>query len=697
MNNYLNKFFLSIIIPLILINFSYGQWIESDIIGGHSNVSALGIYNNTIFAGTDRGIYLSTDFGNKWTSSVNVYNVTSFASTAGKVFAATDDFGVILSINSGLNWHPIHNGLTNLRVKSLAFKGSKLFAGTAKPKNSSIKGGLYATTDDGVNWNDAGLSGLDVNVLIVKDSNIYAGTSSGVYFSSNGGNTWDSINTGMNNSQIFTLAAKDSILFAGSNHFVYISTNNGVNWENIKDFGSVTIQSFIIIKNNLYVGTNRGIYFSDDNAKNWISISSQISVPSVTSLLFLDSIIFAGTYINEWSSQGRGVLASSDWGISWNLKTKGLTKISETRAILDFGEKLVCATYGDGIFFSTDEGESWFESTLSPYRYIGGFASDGIQVLAGSPNGMFISYDSCGSWKGLSIPFWGGIALKIVNNNFYASFDKGLSISTDGGINWYPSNLYSYDIYAISLENNGEYFFAGTNNGLYFSSDNGWTWNFLETGVYNPNGASINTLVKNSNNQIFLGSPCQGVYTSTDNGSNWTELNNGLTNKCVYSLVVRDSDIFAGTWYGGGIFYSSDAGFNWKQIGLNSYDISSLFIKNDKIYAGTSEGIFWRSISGITGIKREDTQVPNLYSLFQNYPNPFNPATKIKYQIPKAGFVSLKVYDLLGREVATLVHEEKLAGRYEVEFNGTNLPSGVYFYKLEAGGNIFTKKLVLLK
>jgi hypothetical protein len=89
--------------------------------------------------------------------------------------------------------------------------------------------------------------------------------------------------------------------------------------------------------------------------------------------------------------------------------------------------------------------------------------------------------------------------------------------------------------------------------------------------------------------------------------------------------------------------------------------------------------------------------MPLSFNLSQNYPNPFNPSTKIKYQIPELSFVTLKVYDVLGNEVAALVNEEKPVGSYELEFNATSLPSGIYFYRLQAGSFVETKKMVLLK
>ena len=98
----------------------------------------------------------------------------------------------------------------------------------------------------------------------------------------------------------------------------------------------------------------------------------------------------------------------------------------------------------------------------------------------------------------------------------------------------------------------------------------------------------------------------------------------------------------------------------------------------------------------VTGIENENV-LPTEFILSQNYPNPFNPSTTINYEIPKSSLVTLKVYDVLGREVATLVNEEKQAGRYNVTFNASKYSSGVYFYRITAGDFSQIKKMVLLK
>ena len=93
----------------------------------------------------------------------------------------------------------------------------------------------------------------------------------------------------------------------------------------------------------------------------------------------------------------------------------------------------------------------------------------------------------------------------------------------------------------------------------------------------------------------------------------------------------------------------------------------------------------------------EDELLANDFELKQNYPNPFNPSTRINFAIPNSSFVNLKVYDVIGNEIATLVSEEKQAGNYEIDFDATGLPGGIYFYQIKSGSFIETRKMTLLK
>jgi len=190
-----------------------------------------------------------------------------------------------------------------------------------------------------------------------------------------------------------------------------------------------------------------------------------------------------------------------------------------------------------------------------------------------------------------------------------------------------------------------------------------------------------------------------GVFSSSNNGTNWTQT--VLNNFSVLSFTTNSIYIFAGatSYNSGGVYLSSNNGVNWilRNQGLNPFDIWSLITTSQYIFAGTDSSVWRRSLSEIIGIKNTGTNIPNNYSLSQNYPNPFNPKTIIRFQIKDLKFVTLKVYDILGKEVATLVNEKINSGKYEVTFDGSNQPSGIYFYKLETENFTDIKKMVLIK
>jgi hypothetical protein len=149
------------------------------------------------------------------------------------------------------------------------------------------------------------------------------------------------------------------------------------------------------------------------------------------------------------------------------------------------------------------------------------------------------------------------------------------------------------------------------------------------------------------------------------NDSTWSPLGSGMTSYgCVYALTVFNNDLIAGGYF-------TNAG------GISAHNIAK-----------------W---NGYVGIKKISENIPDNFSLSQNYPNPFNPSTTIVFDIPKSSYTKLIVYDLLGREVVTLVDELLKAGSYKVNFNADRLSSGVYYYKLEANDFSQTRRMVVLK
>ncbi len=167
--------------------------------------------------------------------------------------------------------------------------------------------------------------------------------------------------------------------------------------------------------------------------------------------------------------------------------------------------------------------------------------------------------------------------------------------------------------------------------------------------------------------------------------------------------LFSNEKITNGDLVGNGQLQSVGNGW-FKNVGNKTYFINKdvsmsdpiLIADNPVALTGTVNGGRKIIISSTTGIS-EKSQNLKEFSLIQNFPNPFNPSTMISYQIPTSGLVTLKVYDILGKEVATLVNEEKNAGMYEVKFDASKLSSGMYICRLNAGNNIQTKKMILMK
>ena len=245
----------------------------------------------------------------------------------------------------------------------------------------------------------------------------------------------------------------------------------------------------------------------------------------------------------------------------------------------------------------------------------------------------------------------------------------------------------------------GTNLFAGTNgDGLFLSTDNGTSWSAVNSGLTNNFVWALAT----SGTNLFAGTQGDGVFLSPNNGTSWSTVDSGLPNIAsdVFALVTSGTNLFAGT-YGDGVFLSTNNGTSWSAVnsGLTNTSVFALATSGTNLFAGTQgDGVWRRPLSEfVTSVEETGLQLPEIYALAQNYPNPFNPSTTIHYQIPNAGHVMLKVYDMLGREVATLVNQEQEQGRYSAAFDASRLASGVYITRLTAGDYTKTLKMVLMK
>jgi hypothetical protein len=292
--------------------------------------------------------------------------------------------------------------------------------------------------------------------------------------------------------------------------------------------------------------------------------------------------------------------------------------------------------------------------------------------------------------------------------------DAGTVIRSDDlGLTWELLNFpYNVDLNDCSSPADGEVICVGSSDfAAYRTTDYGDTWEQINFGDLVPESAKSNqgaglqrVYCFDNNISYIIGAGL--VFRTNDNWNTYEFQDPGTTEQLndVF-FVAPDTGVIIGN--NGTVRFTVDGGQNWLEdpdvtTALNGTTLKRIKKESEDDFGyivgggGLSIAFARDSTAFITSVD-EDQKVVTEYSLSQNYPNPFNPSTKINYEVPFASYITLKVYDLLGNEIATLVNEEKTTGVYEVEFRGEGITSGIYFYKLQTESFAQTKKLVFLK
>jgi hypothetical protein len=460
-------------------------------------------------------------------------------------------------------------------------------------------------------------------------------------------------------SNINCLAVRGSNIIASANEGMYISTDNGLTWSTTPT-GPTYIKALAFSGANIFAGNNGGIFLSTDNGTNWITLKIDLFGGGFQCLAVSGTNIYGGV---RW---GGGIFLSTDNGTNWTPVVNGLTNRDISSLAIN-GSNIFAGT-GDGIFLSTNDGTNW------------------------TP----------------------------INNGINVNWVKSFAVS--------GTNIYA----AANLFEDG--------GGVYYSSDNGSNW----TSVGLKELWVIGLACVGTN--IFAATQVGGVYLSTNNGTDWTQVMDGLGYYNVMSIIANETHIFAGslgvwkrpiselilpvelTSFTANIKNDfiilnwmtatelNNMGFNiersvnksdWSKIAFVQGNQNSTRIIN---YSYTDKSInqsgkyFYRlkqidndGSFKYSDIAEADVNSPSAFALNQNYPNPFNPSTTINYSIAKEGNVKLTVYNTIGSKVTTIVNEYKPAGNYSVQFNGSSLASGIYFYRLESGNYSAAKNFIILK
>ena len=324
-----------------------------------------------------------------------------------------------------------------------------------------------------------------------------------------------------------------------------------------------------------------------------------------------------------------------------------------------FGDKSIPLGQDGIIKKTTDGGNSWITQTLGETSLIfkGYFWNANTGYVDGKYGKNFKTTDGGNTWI-LKSPnsFWWFEDIHFINQNTGFGVEKSIYETTDGGDSWFV-NFQSGIVWYYCLHFLNDLTGYASGDGKVTKTTNGGTnWFIVCESLTGWN--DVRSIYFTNSNTGFMSSSTNHLLKTTNAGANWFEQILTPSGLCTYSLF----------------FLNENTGF-----------------------VGCNNGIILKTTNGGVSVNPVSTTVSDKYSLSQNYPNPFNPTTNIKFSIPKSDNVTLKVFNILGKEIATLVNEKLQAGSYEVKFDGTNQPSGVYYYKIVSGDYSEVRKMVLIK
>ncbi|MBI4460725.1 MAG: hypothetical protein HY648_11800 [Acidobacteria bacterium] len=627
-----------------------------------------------LYAGTSGGVFKTTDRGQSWTASNSglssmpefqdlfgdatvpvVLSLGIGQSNPSTIYAGTLANGIFKTIDGGLSWTTVSSGLPKMAyvgtppvVGALAVdpaNAATVYAGVAA---GSLGDGVYKSTNGGQSWTpvsfDAG--GAIVLALAVDPSNsatVFAGTfGRGVLKSTNSGSLWTAANSGLLAGEILALARDSSggTIYAGTANGLFKSTNAGQSWASVTSgIANSLITAVAVDPANadiVYAGTgipmglgSTGIFKSTNGGASWAfagtGLSSEPLLSIVTSLAVDPSnpaIVYAGTL--------GGVYKSANRGASWQAVNAGLEDVAQEvapgvvmTAILGLAVDpsnpgtVYVSTGGEGIFRSTDSGQSWTRILEEP--------NDAAWTLAVSPSGSSLLYaaaaeegifkttDRGATWTALSSGLTGAyvnqVAIDPANPAIVyaaASYGAGIVKTTDSGQTWtrinsgLPVSAYS-QINALALNPSSSatayvsiYYFDQSRTRVFKTTNGGQNWIPADSGLPTTGFVGVLAIDPANASTVYAGTS-GGVYKSTNGGTSWAAATTGLTTN-VNALAIdrtNPATIYAGA--GSGVYKSTNSGQNWTAMnsGLPSFSrqIFSLAIDSSSpstIYAGTA-------------------------------------------------------------------------------------------------------------
>lgn len=705
-----------------------------------------------IYGESEGGVFRSTD-GGTTSELIDGYQSCPIISPLDPNFMIA---GLYRSTDGGTSWNKMSTA-----GWSYAFHPAEeniIYAINGYINNELPGKNIIVSYDKGLNWDTLKTFTKPITQLkstAVDQKILFLFSDSTLLKSIDGGNSWNAILTALDGDVFghFAVANNDSMIYVitsllsrlGNPIKFYRSTNLGKNWvvDSLQQFLQLSETNVIEIDPNnpniIYLATGDyltplpgDILKSTDGGRNWEKMNNGLPTPYNRYLYALainpldPKNLFVGSY-------GWGVYKTTTGGENW--KQTNLTNAPVYSIHIDENNSniIYACTIDEGVLKTTNGGLEWLSLNLDVPQTV-------------------------------QRPFFKIIFDPNNNEIAYIASQYGISKTIDGGNSWRLTSLlgdFDHYVYEVSVHpKNSDTLYAGLigwldRKDLYRSVDGGITWTNLrltkgEEGIaqvlFNPVNPDI----------IYIAAFSKGIYKSTDRGITWEQMNAGLklTDPPLYELVesISIDELNPNILYSdnGGVIKTTNGGENWFRIDSSLFELEAnvrinkvtyikgiVYVSSTRgLYASSNEGLSWHKlgtfkmgllgtgefiinpaktnkifISTMTGIYKggdsltsveRDKDIPKSIHVYQNYPNPFNSSTKISFQLKKEGYIIIKIYNVLGKEVTTVIRNNFNAGYNETLWDGTNirgknLPSGIYFYTFEAEGYFEAKKMIILR
>jgi sugar lactone lactonase YvrE len=629
------------------------------------------------------GTYRSTNNGDSWTKIVANITLSDLAINSAGLLFGIEPGSILVRLKT--------NGTVYTVLDSEFTARSLLFMNDGSISAVEEDGSLIRSTDNGVTWRASGSSSLGALKLYTPDGTTYFMTSEhGRLMRSTTGRGWTDVTGDLRNSFIPSLLCTSSgDVFAGAQDGVWRATDK---------LGPWTIDAALQWRSGY---PPRQVWAMGEGSGTFRAAAQEVAM-------------YVGTPVDFTKSLGRTMTTANGWQDVVSTRTGLIVPLALTIGNHD---------------------------TV----YIGGESGGGTAPSIGKYDGS--------TFRSLSGPLNGKLVYALARNAddtlFAGTLNFGVFRSATHGTTWKVASngLPDLDVYALAVDPDGRVF-AGTGTGLYISKNNGDSWTA-------PSGfpsVKVQAIAVNGLGHVYVATTDYVWMSATHGTAPWVRLKTGLPMADITSIAIGpDDDVYAGTW-GEGVYhrpawllapampllvYPANMGtgigltptMRWQtvssaatyhlQVATTStftapvFDDSTITDTSRTISLPAAGNYYWRVCAKneagtsaypepwkfsavVTGVET-DQDVPATFVLDQNHPNPFNPSTVIRYGLPVRGHVRLVVYSALGQELAVLADDDQSAGYHEVTFAAGRFASGVYICRMEAGGAVYVRKMVLIR